>query len=1088
MKNKNIISPDSSDAKILKSKKLFTVIISIMLALILISGFIITGVLTYPAFLDPMAPYRQQAISEFDIREDCNVYSVSHGYFLVDDDGMAATARANSNLTLSADGKSVVPAVGEYGWVKFCFNSESAGTVQISVRVSRDTGGFKLTDYYSIMLNNETLDSDAVFNTYSKRDTGQFDEYVLGEFAVKEGVNVIRFECKPIKKGGAANEYTVKDNVLYGFSEMTLSGTAKYQWATYANMRTRSGHRLLYMLGKDATCSHEGSHPYYKCLDDGCGKLFSDDMATVEISAPEKINIDSGAHSSALAPADCTQTAVCSLCGKTYHGAHTLGALDFDKKAMANDETKIQAVQKLSCNHCGAAKAFTITNANKRRPENDVKVENPGVPAGTAKVTRIHTGQETLWTDSKEITLEDGSKMMSGGRVTLNVYSETAKTVDIYLALSCPPEAGARVSDAFTVALNGSEITSKDCYKELRMYDSDNSNGINRFYEYYQYRIGVATLVAGTNSFVIDQMTTDMIPTATKTVYLKGLYMLGDAQGVVWSSEQGQTPVDPDEPDEPWTPDQYSLTFGELTASDRHALSNGQAEAVQKYTVPASTEAKSFYVTDGNSLRPTSDVLLKDIIRGDESVNTNPKDDKLNANYETFHAERGCQSTLEININSDVTAEVEFYIYVSCCSNNNGSIALSDIYSVYSGDKKMTSDTFEHTDTVAPKSGELTADRLYFEYYGYYVGKLSLTEGTNTVEIKHHSPSLADGGKNGNYLKGFILAGDVDGVTWASGADSSIEPEPEAELSSIEITEEPSKLEYTVGESFDPTGMEVTAHYTEGKASTAVSGYTWSPNGQLTADDTVITISYSEGGITKTVNVTITVTNVAEPEPETSEQLLEFLAFSESDRNQIGNVGAEAVQKYNVSAPATAKDFYITDGNSLRPTSDVLLKNIVRGDVSENTNPKDDKLNASYQALQAERGCSSTMEINLWSDVETEAEIYLYVSCCASSGRSLNLRDLYSVYRNGIQVTSESYESAVTVPLKSEELTADKLQFEYYGYYIGKISLSEGMNTIEIKHHAPSQSDGGQNGNYFKGFVLAGDVDGITWASQSTAV
>lgn len=1058
-----------------KSKKLFVILVSVALAAILISGFVVTGVLTYPAFLDPMAPYRMQAISEFDIREDCNVYSVDNGYFLVDSDGMAATARANSNLAVSTDGKSVLPSVGVYGWVKFCFNAKEDGVTTITVSLSRDKSDIKLTDYYTITLNNETIESDAAFIPYSKRSTNEFDTYVLGDFAVKQGVNIIRFECKPIKNGGDPNEYTTAANVLYGFRDMTLSGQT-FQWATYANMRTRTGHRLLYMLGKDADCTEEGSYPYYKCLDEGCNKIFSDDMATQELAEPIKIPVDPSAHTSAQPPADCTQTGVCSRCGKTYHGPHSLGEQTFDTFDLTNGS--LQAVQKLSCTHCGDAATFTMTNRNRRRPETDVKVENPGVPAGTANITRLHTAQETLWTDSKEITLENGSKMMTGGRVTVNLHSDEAKTVDLYLAMSCPQSA-ARVSDAFSVTHNGKAVTSNDVNKQLKLYNSASATGPSRFYEYYQYRIGTVELTAGKNTFVIDQMTTDMIPTATKTVYLKGLYMLGDTDGVRWDSEKDNIPV------EPVDPDNTLLEFVGVTAGDKHVIASGDNEVVQKYTVPSGSYAKNFFVTDGNSLRAETDVLLKDAVAGDEAVNKNPKPDKINANYEAFHAERGASSTLQFNVTSDIATEAELYLYVSSCTNNNASIALKDLYSAYKDGAKITSPNYEATETVALNTNTVTASKSYFEYYGYYIGRVRLAQGANTIEVKHHSPSMDDGGLNGNYLKGIILAGDVDGLTWASGKDPVSEFEPaEPVLSSIEISKLPNKRDYSVGESFDPTGMEVTAHYTEGKASEIVTGYTYAPDGALGTSNDKITVSYTENGVIKTATVNITVTDPDAPAPEPIDPLLDFIAPTEADRNQLNDNDVEVVQKYNVSPDAHAKNFFITDGASLRPESDIAHTDKSLNGPYNNQNPKNDTINTGRQTFNAERGSNSTLKINLYSDVTAEVEIYLYVSCCSNANKDVDLSDIYSVHFENNRITSSLYEDARTVKLATSDLTASRLFLEYYGFYIGKISLKEGNNELLIKHHAPSDAEHWFNGTYLKGFILAGDVDGVTWASE----
>jgi len=81
-------------------------------------------------------------------------------------------------------------------------------------------------------------------------------------------------------------------------------------------------------------------------------------------------------------------------------------------------------------------------------------------------------------------------------------------------------------------------------------------------------------------------------------------------------------------------------------------------------------------------------------------------------------------------------------------------------------------------------------------------------------------------------------------------------------LTSIEITTNPTKTRYEVGETFDPTGAVVTAHYDYAPLTEVVtSSVTWTPTATLTTSDTKAYASYTEGGITKTANVTIKVTD-----------------------------------------------------------------------------------------------------------------------------------------------------------------------------------------------------------------------------------
>ena len=81
-------------------------------------------------------------------------------------------------------------------------------------------------------------------------------------------------------------------------------------------------------------------------------------------------------------------------------------------------------------------------------------------------------------------------------------------------------------------------------------------------------------------------------------------------------------------------------------------------------------------------------------------------------------------------------------------------------------------------------------------------------------------------------------------------------------LDHIAVTTPPNKTAYKYGETFQPAGMVVTAHYNDG-SSAAVTGYTYSPTGALATGNTTITVSYAEGGVTKTDTQAITVTAIS---------------------------------------------------------------------------------------------------------------------------------------------------------------------------------------------------------------------------------
>lgn len=80
-------------------------------------------------------------------------------------------------------------------------------------------------------------------------------------------------------------------------------------------------------------------------------------------------------------------------------------------------------------------------------------------------------------------------------------------------------------------------------------------------------------------------------------------------------------------------------------------------------------------------------------------------------------------------------------------------------------------------------------------------------------------------------------------------------------LSSIAITTQPTKMNYTKGETLNLSGMVVKATFNSGN-SAVVTSYTTSPVNGSTLNTTgtiTVTVSYSENGVTKTASTTVTV-------------------------------------------------------------------------------------------------------------------------------------------------------------------------------------------------------------------------------------
>lgn len=126
----------------------------------------------------------------------------------------------------------------------------------------------------------------------------------------------------------------------------------------------------------------------------------------------------------------------------------------------------------------------------------------------------------------------------------------------------------------------------------------------------------------------------------------------------------------------------------------------------------------------------------------------------------------------------------------------------------------------------------------------------------------------ASGANGYNYSTSALIAGATthtisykfEGVTKTANVTISVTA---VVLSSISISGTPTKTTYLVGQSFDPTGITVTATRNNGSTANVTSSTTFTPD-PLTAGTTSVTASYTEGAVTKTATVSgLTVNDVS---------------------------------------------------------------------------------------------------------------------------------------------------------------------------------------------------------------------------------
>lgn len=148
-----------------------------------------------------------------------------------------------------------------------------------------------------------------------------------------------------------------------------------------------------------------------------------------------------------------------------------------------------------------------------------------------------------------------------------------------------------------------------------------------------------------------------------------------------------------------------------------------------------------------------------------------------------------------------------------------------------------------------------------------------------------------------------------DGITKTAIQDITVGNTPN--LVSIAVSTPPTKVIYKAGEYFDPSGMVVTATFDNGTTK-IVSGYTYSPTGTLQQDDSVITISYTKKGITKTTTQNITVvylTSIAITNPPTY--------TSYYDDEIFNTAGMEVTAYYSDSTSAVITTYSVSPSGTL---------------------------------------------------------------------------------------------------------------------------------------------------------------------------
>ncbi|MDR0934737.1 MAG: endonuclease [Erysipelotrichaceae bacterium] len=124
-------------------------------------------------------------------------------------------------------------------------------------------------------------------------------------------------------------------------------------------------------------------------------------------------------------------------------------------------------------------------------------------------------------------------------------------------------------------------------------------------------------------------------------------------------------------------------------------------------------------------------------------------------------------------------------------------------------------------------------------------------------------------------------------VVWRGSSDPT--PGPSEILTSIEITNNPSRISYVTGDQLSLSGLEVTANYSN-NSSQVISTYTTSPaEGTVlsTVGNQEVTISFTDDGVTETTSFIVTVSGSGDPLPSSGSYRIQFDVNGTTDSSTV---------------------------------------------------------------------------------------------------------------------------------------------------------------------------------------------------------
>ena len=285
----------------------------------------------------------------------------------------------------------------------------------------------------------------------------------------------------------------------------------------------------------------------------------------------------------------------------------------------------------------------------------------------------------------------------------------------------------------------------------------------------------------------------------------------------------------------------------------------------------------------------------------------------------------------------------------------------------------------------------------------------------------------------------FMTAGAI-GMAGCDNKKPDPDPTPQTQtLESIDVTKQPTKLVYQVGDTFDPAGLEVQAKYSDGSTKVlAGTEYTISPLTALTEDSKVITIEYTEGGVTRYAEIDITVT---------SGEIIAVtgLKYTLTPNKYTIEIGETINIKVDVEpAEATVKSVTYEFDSSIVSIENGVITGLAEGTtdiiIKSASNPEISKKISGFKVKKADAAVPAA----------TAAGFELFTEGALKNGETINIAAIYEDKILGMGVLAGTF-------ITPTELSVDG---------DGKLVVGEALNYKALLNNDGTYSLKDSNGKY----------------------